>query len=36
MSVELKELIIDELQTKDVFYTSTNKIQNYIRCPFLW
>lgn len=35
MNSELKELIIDELQkTQSVFYTSINKVQNYVRCPF--
>ena len=32
---ELKELIIDELRRQSsVFYTSINKVQNYVRCPF--
>lgn len=35
MSAELKERIIDELRrSQSVFYTSVNKIQNYVRCPF--
>lgn len=33
--VELKERLIDEFQrTQPVFYTSTNKVQNYVRCVF--
>lgn len=35
MSENLKELIVDELRkTQSVFYTSINKVQNYVRCPF--